>query len=257
MNTQGSRPCEGRGRDWGNASTKPKRPRTASNTRGHERRPGRFFPRNSQREPALPTSEFQTSGLQNGERINICHFWGTKSAVICCSSSGELMHPVNMWCPTRSPVWAGAVCIPAQMRSGAQPQLPMEVPSLQTEQDPPQACSWVCRGHPGCVPSRGASLKAPVRCGAQPEQLSHNHEDWPTFQVTRSIRAGWGEKPQTFLSILLLLGLHWSLWGTISICWVRNLAFPRTSISYTFGSFHLQKCLPNLYITCVFKKAVL
>lgn len=105
MNTQGSRPCEGRGRDCSNASTKPKRPRTASNTRGHERRPGRFFPRNSQREPALPTSEFQTFGLQNGERINICHFWGTKSAVICCSSSGELTHPVNMWCPTRSPVW--------------------------------------------------------------------------------------------------------------------------------------------------------
>lgn len=27
---------------------------------------------------------------------------------------------------------------------------------------------------------RGASLKAPVRCGAQPERLSRNHEDWAT-----------------------------------------------------------------------------
>ena len=63
---------------------------------------------------------------------------------------------------------------------GAQPQVPTGVLSLETEQDPPQAHSWVCRGHPGCVPSRGESLKAPVRRGAQPEQLSHNHEDWPT-----------------------------------------------------------------------------
>ena len=67
-----------------------------ANTRSHERGMGWFLPYNSQKEPALLVSGFQTSGLQNCERINICCFSATKCLVVCNSSSRERIHHVNM-----------------------------------------------------------------------------------------------------------------------------------------------------------------
>ena len=227
---------------------KPRKPRTASNTRGHERCPGRFFPHNSQKEPALPTPGFQTCGLQNGERINICHFWGTKSVVICYSSSGGLMPHVNTWGPTGSPVWAGALCIPAQVRLGAQPQLPMEVPSLQTEQDPPQACSWVCRGHPG---AEGHLWRHLWDAGLSLSGSATTMRTGPHVQVTRSVRAGRGEKPLTFLSILLLICGQLDLFAGWGILHFQEPAFPILLAHSTF------KNVCQIYISLVFWKAVL
>lgn len=78
--------------------------------KGGQRRPatpeamrdGRGFPTQLP-ERTSPAASIQTSGLRMSERINICHFWGTKVQWFVAVALGNWPHPVNIWCPTRSP----------------------------------------------------------------------------------------------------------------------------------------------------------
>lgn len=69
--TQGRRPCDGRGRDWSDASTSQGVTRTA----GHHQMLGeaRFLPRAFRENTALLLPWFPTSGRQNCERTHACH----------------------------------------------------------------------------------------------------------------------------------------------------------------------------------------
>lgn len=249
MNTQGSRPCEGRGRDWAMHLQSQRGqgwPATPEAMRDAQGGFSLTTPRGNQPCQHL---NFRLLASRMCERINICHLSAPRKARFV-QYLVEIKHPRNAdaykepsvgWCclhscanevgGTASASHGGTI-----FTDGARSSPGM----LLGLQRPP----WLC-------PKQRGIPEGTCEAWAQPEQLSHKPwGTWPTFLVTRSIRAGWGEKPQTFF----LFCFYWDcteVCGELYLFAERGiLHFQEPAFPILFGSFHLQKCLPNLYHLC-------
>lgn len=66
-------PCDHRDRDWNDAAKSQRIPKIASHNQKLGRNKERFYPEPQKGNMTLLTPSFQTCGLQNCERLNVCY----------------------------------------------------------------------------------------------------------------------------------------------------------------------------------------